>query len=58
MDAVKSTSGAIRTATDAVNLINNIQNGTTTSTEILDELSQIENFHRLNCSSQRVNSFG
>jgi hypothetical protein len=41
MGAIKSTSEAIRTATDAVDLINNIQNGTSTPTEILDELSQI-----------------
>jgi hypothetical protein len=41
MDTVKSTSENIKTATNAIDLINEIQNGTSTPTEILDELSQI-----------------
>jgi hypothetical protein len=41
MGAIKSTSEAIRPATDAIDLINSIQNGAATPAEILDKLSQI-----------------
>lgn len=41
MDTVKSAAENIKTATNAIDLINEIQNGTSTPTEILDELSQI-----------------
>ncbi len=41
MNTVKSAAENIKTATNALDLINEIQNGTSTPTEILDELSQI-----------------